>query len=76
MPYYTFKDHNTNNTFTEFMKISEMEEYRLNNPHIELLPASPPIGDPHRLGLIKPSSQFTDKLKAIKAAHKDAKINI
>ena len=41
------------------MKLSEYDDYVTNNPHMERYHGEPPsIGDPVRLGVIKPPSDF------------------
>ena len=70
MPIYTFEDTNTGERFEKSMKISELDEYRENNPHLKtLILGAPSIGDPHRLGLKKPDDGFRDVLKNIKSHH-------
>ena len=66
MPTYSFRNIKTGEEFDEIMSISKLEEYKLNNPHLEQLLGTPPIGDPVRLGMKKPDDTFRDILKQIK----------
>jgi hypothetical protein len=70
MPTYTFLNLNTSETFTEIMSISDKEKYLAENPHIQQQLIKPlSLGDPVRLGRIKPDDGFRDRLKEIKKAH-------
>ena len=76
MPKYTFQNINTGDTFEEWMKISELDEYKLQNPHLkQLIVGAPSLGDPARLGLKKPDDGFRDVLKNVKHHHKKDNIN-
>jgi hypothetical protein len=64
MPTYNFLNNETGEEFTEFMGISEVEEYLKNNPNITQLVNEAP-------GLVsgvsmKPDQGFRDLLKDIK----------
>ncbi|NBX51127.1 hypothetical protein EBT25_14665 [bacterium] len=69
MPTYAFKDNNTNEVFEKFMKMSEKEQFLLDNPHLESV-----IGAPATVynNAGKPDQGFRDVLKEIKSKH-DAK---
>lgn len=43
MPNYTFKDTNTGEVFTEFLKLSELDEFKENNPHLQTIIGAPAI---------------------------------
>ena len=73
MPTYTFLNSETNEEFTEFMKISEMEEFLATNLNIKLIPASPRIS---YNDLKKPNDCFRDRLKEIKKSHRGNTINV
>lgn len=76
MPTYTFEDQNTGERFEKQMKISELDEYRKNNPHLKtLILGAPAIGDAHRLGLKKPDDGFRDVLRNVQHHHKKDNIN-
>lgn len=67
MPFYTFFNTETEETFEEMMSISEKEKYLQDNPHIKQeFSSAPAIGDSVRLGLRKPDGGFRDLLKTIK----------
>ena len=38
MPTYNFYNKNTDENFEKFMKISELDQYKLDNPHISQRP--------------------------------------
>lgn len=66
MPIYEFIDNNTQEVFTKMMSISTMEQYLVENPHIQIHYSAPPaIGDTVRLGMKKPDQNFRDMLKHI-----------
>lgn len=74
MPIYTFEDTNTGERMEKMMKISELDEFRANNPHLKtLILGAPSIGDPYRMGLKKPDAGFRDVLKNIKSHHPGSK---
>ena len=43
MPTYHFKDKETGHTFSEFLKISELEEFILKHTHLELQVSAPAV---------------------------------
>ena len=56
---YTFRNKETEEIIDITMKLSEYDDYVTNNPHMERYHGEPPsIGDPVRLGVIKPPSDF------------------
>ena len=76
MPNYTFKNTNTNETFDVSMRIAELDQYKLDNPHLsQLIVRAPSIGDAHRMGLIKPDDGFRDVLRNVQHHHKKDNIN-
>lgn len=76
MPNYTFKNTNTNETFDVSMRIAELDQYKLDNPHLsQLIVRAPAIGDAHRLGRLKPDDGFRDVLRNVKHHHKKDNIN-
>ena len=67
MPIYNFRNKETGEETTEMMKISELDEFKANNPHLEqFLTGAPSIGDPHRMGVVKTPDSFNSLLKHIK----------
>ena len=80
MPIYTFQDSTiedkSNDRIELSMRIAELDDFKLNNPHLKQLIVSPPsIGDAHRLGLIKPDEGFRDVLRNVKHHHKKDNIS-
>lgn len=70
MPSYTFKNLNTDETFTTTMSMNEREEFLKNNPIMQqVIHSAPALGDSIRLGLRKPDNAFRDRLKEIKKTH-------
>ena len=62
MPIYPLKNTETEEIFEKSMKIAEYEIYMQENPHIqryyEMGGTSATIGDPVRLGILQPPSDF------------------
>lgn len=73
MPTYEFRDTTTGEIFTEFLKISEYEDYKTNNPHIERYMGTTPelIGGVTVSGGKLPEG-FKDTLRDIKSKHPGA----
>ena len=76
MPTYTFRDNNTEKEWTEVMRISQMEDYLKDNPHVTLVPASPLLCDPVRVGITKPPERFNEVLKNVQKNHPKGTFNI
>lgn len=67
MPFYNFKNNETEEITEELMSWSECEEYLKANPHLSLvILGAPSMGDPVRMGMKKADSGFRDLLKDIK----------
>lgn len=76
MPTYTFENTTTGEIIEESMKISELDDFKLHNPHLkQKIARAPSIGDSVRLGLRKPDDNFRDVLKNVKHHHKKDNIN-
>jgi hypothetical protein len=77
MANYTFYNKKTKKTFDIDMPISELDQYKAQNLHLEQqIKTAPALADPTRLGLNKPDSGFRDVLKRIKkASGRSNKIN-
>jgi hypothetical protein len=59
MPIYSLKNKETQEIFEKIMKISDYELYMKENPNIErYYDTAPLFGDPIRLGIKKPPSDF------------------
>lgn len=76
MANYTFLDTKTDKEFDIDMPISELDNYKAQNPHLQqLIKTAPAIADPTRLGIKKPDSGFRDVLKKVKSAHVRSTVN-
>ena len=58
MPYYTFRNKNTNEEITVSMKIAEHEPYLNDKPDWEQVVTVPNFVDPVSIGVTKPPSDF------------------
>lgn len=65
MPTYNFVNNDTSEEFTEFMAISELDDYIANNQHLTLQVSAPSIVSGRGLNK-KPDGGFRDLLKTIK----------
>jgi hypothetical protein len=68
MANYTFYNKKTKKESVISMPMSELDLFKVTNPHLEQQVTVPNIADPTRLGLYKPDSGFRDVLKRIKKA--------
>jgi hypothetical protein len=68
-PSYNFRNEQTGEEYTEFFRMSELDEHLSANPHIKQLPSLTALVDPVRLGVTKPDARFRERLKEIKAGH-------
>lgn len=75
MPTYSFRNKQTEEEFDEFMSMSMLDVYLRENPDVEQVLRAVPVADPTRLGLRKPDSNFRDRLKEIKKAHRRSTVN-
>ena len=76
MPTYNFRNKETGEEIEISMKISELDEYKQTNPHLEQFLTSPPsLGDSIRLGIRKPDQGFREVLSKAKEAHPKGNIN-
>lgn len=76
MPTYTFEDINTGERQEKTMKIAELDDFRSNNSHLKIvITGAPALGDPMRLGIMKPDNAFRDVLKNVQHHHKKDNIN-
>ena len=69
MPEYRFLNNDTQEEYLLELRISEYDDYVKTNNVTPLLNGVPAIGDPMRLGLMKPSDGFRDRLREIKKTH-------
>lgn len=76
MPTYNFRNKETGEEIEISMKISELDEYKQTNPHLEQFLTRPPsLGDSIRLGIRKPDQGFREVLSKAKEAHPKGNIN-
>jgi len=76
MANYTFFNTETNREEDLSMPISELDEFKARNPHMQqIIKTAPAIADPTRLGLKKPDAGFRDVLKKVKRAHVRSTVN-
>lgn len=76
MPTYSFLNKETNEEFDIILSMSELDQYKSDNPHLEqLIKSAPALADPTRIGLRKPDNGFRDVLKKAKSAHRGSTIN-
>jgi hypothetical protein len=66
MPNYNFYDPKTRKTVTLEMKISELDTFLKDNPHLQQTLQPIPSVDPHAVGRTRTDSRFRDVLKKIK----------
>lgn len=58
------------------MTIAEAEQYVRDNPQMDWLCGAPLIGDPFRLGRMKPPEAFRDLLRNMKRKHRKSDISV
>jgi hypothetical protein len=76
MPTYTFKDENTGEVFDKFMKISELDTFREENPHLKNIIHAPELISGNKSARQIAGSEWNDHMKAIKkGAGKDNTVN-
>lgn len=65
MPTYRFKNTETDEEFEIFLKISELDEYKKNNPSHQQLLGTPGMISQHGMTITKAGSEWQDHLKRI-----------
>ena len=66
MPTYDFRNKDTGECFTGFMKIAEKDLFLSNNPHIEqVFETAPALGDSVRMGVRRTDNGFKEVLQKI-----------
>ncbi len=71
MPNYTFRKPD-GTEFSEYMKISELDQYLVDNPKLTVVPSAPSIS---YNDMKKPDDGFRDRLREIKKHHRGNTIN-
>ena len=76
MPTYTFLNTQTKQIEEHTCKMSEYDEFKKNNSHLErhFDEQAPGVMDPVRAGIKKPAAGFKDLLKNIKSKHRGSTI--
>jgi hypothetical protein len=75
MPSYNFRDKNTNEEITEFLWVSEVDQYLADNPHLEaMVPNTSAQVDPWRMGRKKPDETFRELLRGIKRKYRGSTV--
>lgn len=75
MPHYTFRNTKTDEVFDDTMKISELESYLKENPHIVQVLKPIMTIDPYRLGRLRTANAFRDNMKQVKQNNPGAVID-
>lgn len=75
MPFYDFRNKDTGEIAEYNIRMADYDQFCNDNPNLERVFTKPPgIVDPIRAGITKPHPALTDKLKALKKAHKGSTI--
>lgn len=74
MPLYSMKNIETEEVSEVWIKMADLDQWYLDNPNMRQNFTQLNIGDPIRMGVTKRHSALTDKLKALKKAHKGSNI--
>jgi hypothetical protein len=76
MPTYQFLNTNTQEVLEKVMRISQLDEFKKENPHLQQqITGTPGLSDPVRLGIKQPAQGFKDLLKQIKKNNIRSTIN-
>ena len=75
MGLFNFRNKKTGKIIEVNMTIAEAEAYEKANPHLEWMCSAPKIVDAHKVGRMKPTDAFRDRLKDIKKSHRGSNIN-
>lgn len=74
MPTYSFKNKNTGEREEHLVKISEYDQFKADNPHLERIIEAPRIGDSVLVGVTKTPDSFNSLLKNIKKRYRGSTI--
>lgn len=73
MPTYSFRDNETGEVNDHTLRISELDQFKVDNPHLSLVHLTTPV---HVRGINqKPDTGFRDVLSSIKKANRGSTIN-
>ena len=74
MPTYTFRNTETGEQYDRVMRIAELDQYKIANPHVaQVIEKMPPVN--RNSGDIKPDAGFREVLQRIKAANIKSNVN-
>jgi predicted nucleic acid-binding Zn ribbon protein len=77
MPTYTFRNKETGETFDQMMKISERDQFLVDNPNLEsLIVGAPMMMDPVRAGVRKVDNGFKEVLHKIHTRTPGSKLDL
>jgi len=77
MPTYVFLNKNTNQIEEVTLKMSEYDQFKQDNPHLErYFDEIPGVMDPVRAGVKRPASGFKELLSNIKSKHRGSTIKV
>lgn len=65
MPTYIFRDKDTGERFERTMRISQLDDFRDENPNLETIIQAPMICDPVRVGARKMDTGFKEVIQKI-----------
>jgi hypothetical protein len=74
MPFYEFRNTETDEVVTQLMKISELDAFKAANPNLEQIVGVPMMCDPVRVGVTKNDSGWNEVLSKIH--HQNPKSNL
>lgn len=76
MPTYDFRNKDTDEVFSKFMKIAEKDQYLADNPNIEqTYITAPATVDPVRIGVRKTDNGFKEVLQKIHSKTPGSRLN-
>lgn len=76
MPTYVFRNKETGIQFEQFLKLSELDIFRVDNPHLETIIQASALGDPTKLSATrKYDSGFKEVLQKIHERSPGSELN-
>ena len=74
MPNYDFHNSKTDEVETHFIKMSELDQFKEDNPHLKQRLSAPRYGDSVRLGVSKTPESWNQLLKNVGKRYKGSTI--
>jgi len=68
MPTYNFLNTETGEEFQMFLKMDELDQYKLDNPNIQQMPSSPALVSGTGMAVSRTDEGWKDTLRSIKKA--------